>query len=100
MLARGSVCGLCHGTGLDPADALMKCPQCKGRKVAPEALAEAIVKLSSAAESLRRSGLNEEGLIVLLSDSTRLSKSICRLALKGLSDLRKDYCSERNKVQV
>lgn len=55
-------------------------------------LAEAIVKISKAAEDLVRSGLNERAIIVLLADKTNLSRGSVKDLLRGLSKLREDYC--------
>lgn len=54
-------------------------------------LASAIVNISEGLVALRRSGLNEDAIIVLLSDRTRVSKSICKVVLAGLADLRRAY---------
>lgn len=56
-------------------------------------LASAIVKISESADALRKSGLNEEVIIVLLCDRTKYSKTVCRDVLRGLAQLRSSYTS-------
>lgn len=60
--------------------------------IAKEVLADAIVKISSAVEALRRSGLNERAIIVLVSDKSKISKGVIETVLDGLADLRAAYC--------
>jgi hypothetical protein len=55
-------------------------------------LATAILKISNAVEELRRSGLNEKGVIVLLSDRSGYGKGLCRDLLRSLAELQKVYC--------
>ena len=59
--------------------------------VEKEVLAEAIIKISAAAEALRKSGLNEKAIIVLIADKTKFSKNTIRTVLDGLADLRRTY---------
>lgn len=54
-------------------------------------LAEAIIKISTAAEILRRSGLSEKAIIVLLADKTKIAKGTIEAVLDGLTDLRREY---------
>lgn len=54
-------------------------------------LAAAICKLSDCVNKLLLSGLNEDAVIVLLKDSTGLSKRNIQLVLNSLSQLRTDY---------
>lgn len=54
-------------------------------------LAEAIIKISAAAEILRRSGLSEKAIIVLLADKTKIAKGTIEAVLNGLTDLRREY---------
>ena len=55
-------------------------------------LAEAIVKIGAAAESLRKSGLNRRGVLALLADKTGYGKGTLACVLDALEDLTKDYC--------
>lgn len=59
-----------------------------------EVLAEAIVKIGKAADDLRRSGLNEEAIVVLLNDKTKVGKPAIRTVLGGLRQLRSWYCRD------
>lgn len=58
-----------------------------------EILAEAIVRISGAMDSLRRSGLNERAIIALVHDKTHITKIDIHTVLDALSDLREDYCA-------
>ena len=57
-----------------------------------EVLADAIVKIGEAANQLRKSGLNEKAIVVLLSHKTKISMSDIRAVLNGLRQLRAWYC--------
>lgn len=57
-------------------------------------LAEAIVKISVGFESLKKSGLNQKAIIVLLNDWTGVGKRDIERVLLGLRDLSKAYCSK------
>ena len=59
--------------------------------VEKDVLATAIVKISEAAEALKRSGLNQRAVVVLLSDKTKYGKSMIEDVLDGLADLKRDY---------
>ena len=59
--------------------------------VEKDVLATAIVKISEAAEALKRSGLNQRAIVVLLSDKTKFSKGSIEVILNGLADLKRDY---------
>jgi len=62
------------------------------KPVPKEILAEAIVKISAAAEALQRSGLNEHAIVTLLAHSTKLSRRDIEAVLRGLRELKSDYC--------
>jgi hypothetical protein len=55
-------------------------------------LADAILKISKAAEDLVKSGLNRKAIIVLLMHKTHFGYGTIECVLDGLADLRKDYC--------
>ena len=57
-----------------------------------EVLAEAVVRIGKAAKALHDSGLNEDAIVVLLHDKTKLSKSAIRTVLDGLRQLEGWYC--------
>lgn len=59
--------------------------------VPKDILAEAIVKMSKAVQDLKRSGLNEKAIIVLVQDITKLPKSDIRAVLNAQYQLAKDY---------
>lgn len=56
-----------------------------------DVLADAICKLSDNTNKLLLSGLNEEAIVILLVDSTKLSKGKIRHVLQALGDLRLKY---------
>lgn len=56
-----------------------------------DVLAKAICSLSDNTNKLILSGLNEEAIVILLVDSTKLSKSKIRMVLRSLGDLRSRY---------
>lgn len=58
-----------------------------------EVLAESIVKIGEAMDALKKSGLNEKAIIVLLNHKTKVSQSDIRAVLDGMRQLRKWYCS-------
>lgn len=57
-----------------------------------EILAEAIVRISGGVKRLQENGLNQRGIIVLLSDRTGFTKTICGALLDGLAELEARYC--------
>ncbi len=57
-----------------------------------EVLASAIVKISKALEDLQRSGLNEEAIIVLLRDKTKVGKRDIQIIFNGLRRMKGWYC--------
>lgn len=59
--------------------------------VTKEVLADAIVKISDAAKSLEKSGLNKRGIIALIADDTKLGKGTINTVLNSLEDLAKNY---------
>lgn len=65
--------------------------QDKDEPIPKDVLATAICKLSDNTNKLILSGLNEEAIVVLLVDSTKLSKSKIRHVLRALGELRANY---------
>lgn len=57
-----------------------------------EILAEAIIRIGEAFEKLKASGLNEDGIVALIQDATKLPKGDIRTVLKALRLLRGWYC--------
>jgi hypothetical protein len=62
-----------------------------------EVLAAAIIKIGEAADSLRKSGLNEEAITILLHAKTNVPKRDIKLILDGLRRLRGWYCHSSPK---
>jgi hypothetical protein len=60
----------------------------------PATLAEAIVKISAGFESLKKSGLNQRAIVVLLNDWTGVGKRDVDNVLIGLRDLATIYCAK------
>lgn len=60
-------------------------------KVEPKDLSEAIERISGAMKTLLKSGLNRRAIVVLLHDSTRVSKRDIETVLNGLETLKKTY---------
>ena len=58
-----------------------------------EIIAQSIIRLDEAVKKMLSSGLNEYALIVLLADSSRLSKTAIRILLRSLKTLRQTYCT-------
>jgi len=56
-----------------------------------EVLATAIVKISEAIEALKKSGVNEYAVIVLLHDKTGVAKGLLKHIFGALADLKRDY---------
>lgn len=56
-------------------------------------LAATIRKLSDNLEEILNSGMNHKSIIVLLSDSTKLSKRTIQKVMEGIHQLRSDYCN-------
>lgn len=59
--------------------------------VTKEMLATAICKLSDSANELLASGLNEKAILVLLADSSKMSKKSIKKVLDAMAQLRADY---------
>jgi hypothetical protein len=57
-----------------------------------EILAEAIVRIGKAFDDLRKSGLNEQAIVVLIHHETKVSMRDIRTVLKALSQMRGWYC--------
>lgn len=57
-----------------------------------EILAEAITRISESFAKLSASGLNQNAIIVLLHDHTKISKRDIKLVLDSLTRLRGWYC--------
>lgn len=62
------------------------------KPVPKEVLAEAIVRIGGAFDALRKSGLNEEAIVILLHAKTQVGKPDIRAVLNGLRQLRGWYC--------
>ncbi len=58
---------------------------------APQILADAIVKVSNAADLLLRSELTEKALLILLSHSSGVPQKTVKIVLQSARDLAKDY---------
>jgi len=58
----------------------------------PEELAEAIKRISAAVARLQKSGLNEKAIIVLLHDSSGVTKKNIKYVLDHLAYLPQVYC--------
>ncbi|KKL91676.1 hypothetical protein LCGC14_1892280 [marine sediment metagenome] len=57
-----------------------------------EILAEAVVRISKALTVLQESGLNEEAIVVLVRERTKLPKGAIRDVFAALRQLRGWYC--------
>lgn len=57
-----------------------------------EILAEAVIKISEAFNSLQSSGLNKTAIIVLVHDYTKLPKRDIGLVIDSLSRMKGWYC--------
>ncbi len=62
------------------------------KPITKEILAESIVRIGSAFNALKSSGLNEAAVIVLIHDATKLSKRDIKDVLDALSRLKGWYC--------
>lgn len=56
-----------------------------------EVLATSITKISAAFQALKTSGLNRDGILVLLHDRTRLPKKTLNDVLNALEQLKRAY---------
>ncbi len=52
---------------------------------------EQLQRLETALRDVRRTGLNERAILVLVSHHTKLSQGVCREVLNGLEELRLIY---------
>lgn len=59
--------------------------------VTKEMLSTAICKLSDSANELLASGINEKAILVLLADSSKMSKKSIKKVLDAMAQLRADY---------
>lgn len=57
-------------------------------------LADAIVKIGEACDELKKSGLNQEAIVVLLRHKTGVSMRDINSVLSGLRQLRGWYCKK------
>lgn len=57
-----------------------------------EVLAEAIVRIGSAMDKLKASGLNEKAILVLVHDASKVPKREIKLVFESLRKLRGWYC--------
>lgn len=60
-----------------------------------DVLAKSITQISMAASALRRSGLGENAVILLLSDKSKLSKRQCKTVLDAMIALKATYLTAR-----
>ena len=60
-----------------------------------EILADAILKISDAAKSLDKSGLNRRAIVALIADDTKLGKGTIVTVLNSLEDLAKNYAKPK-----
>lgn len=74
--------------------AKIKVIQDEDQEVPKEMLATAICTLSDSINKLILSGLNETAVVVLLRDSTGLSKRDIKLVISAIGQLRNDYTHE------
>lgn len=54
-------------------------------------LGDAIEQIEVAIKALNKAGLNHHAIVVLLADSTKLSKKVINKVLDGLAKLSEDY---------
>ena len=66
--------------------------QVEGEEVPAEVLATAIEKISNGIRAWESSGMNRRALVVLLSASTQVPRAIVTTVLKGIDDLKREYC--------
>jgi hypothetical protein len=72
---------------------IVKIVQDEKNTVEKSILANSIVRLSKAADELRKaSGLNDTALILLISASSRVGKPDVTAVLRSLENLKRDYC--------
>jgi hypothetical protein len=64
------------------------------KEIPKEILAKAIVRISESFAELKKSGVNEKGIIALIHDDTKISKTEIRLMLNSLSTLSTTYCNK------
>ena len=57
-----------------------------------EILAAAIIKIGEAADALRKSGLNEDAIVILLHAKTTVPKRDIKVIFDGLRRMRGWYC--------
>lgn len=62
-----------------------------------EIIAESIVKIGKAMDSIRLSGINRRAIIVLLADSSGVSRTQIKSVLDSLESLREDYLAKPSK---
>ena len=65
------------------------------KPVPKKVLAESIVEISKAFAELRRSGLNQKAIIVLIHDATGLPKRDITRVLDSLDMLSSSYCDKK-----
>lgn len=57
-----------------------------------EVLAEAIIRIGEAMDALKKSGLNEQAIVVLLHHETKIPMRDIRVVFAGMRQLRGRYC--------
>ncbi len=62
-----------------------------------EILAEAIVRIGSAMQKLKQSGLNEEAIVILVREKSGVSKTDIKAVFEALRRLEGWYCRKDGK---
>lgn len=57
-----------------------------------EILAEAIIRVGESFEKLKKNGLNEDAIVVLIHDHSKVSKKDIRIVLNNLRLMKGWYC--------
>jgi hypothetical protein len=70
----------------------IKIEQDPEKPVEKSILAQEILKISRAVQSLQASGLNRKAIVVLLAHSTHFGHGDVKIFLEALADLERDYC--------
>lgn len=63
-----------------------------------ENLGREIRMISRAFKKIASTGLKEETIVVLLTNSTGIQKTHVREIIKGLKELEKDYCNDEKRT--
>lgn len=68
--------------------------------VSIEVLASKIIMMSNGLEEMRKSPLNDRALVVLLADSTGVSKTTIKDVLQGIVNLKKDFLNVTELTKI